>query len=120
MSLQLRNGDYVPDPNGGFVCSTGGQEILERVIFKLTARRGQFPLLPELGSFLYRLPQEKPSDRKALAKQYVEQALTHETELVVEQVDWDEGQARVTAWLRWQGESLPVLVSLAREEGARA
>lgn len=114
MSLRLRDGDYVSAESGDFVHCNESEEILERVLFKLTARRGQFPLLPELGSLLYRLPQEKPSARGALAKQYVEQALADEEELAVERVDWDENTALLTAQLRWQGERLPVPLRLER------
>ena len=45
MGLSLREGDYVPDGTGG-LRRTGGQEaLLERVLFRLTARRGSFPFL---------------------------------------------------------------------------
>ena len=75
MGLSLREGDYVPDGTGG-LRRTGGQEaLLERVLFRLTARRGSFPFLPELGSQLWRLGREKPADRAALARQYAVQAL---------------------------------------------
>ena len=57
MGLSLREGDYVPDGTGG-LRRTGGQEaLLERVLFRLTARRGSFPFLPELGSRLWQLGQ---------------------------------------------------------------
>ena len=52
---QLREGDYRPDGAGGFALATGGAGVLERVLFLLTARRGGFPLLPEVGSRLYLL-----------------------------------------------------------------
>ena len=54
MELKLINGDYVPDGMGGVVRCAGADALLERVLFRLTARRGQFPLLPDLGSRLYR------------------------------------------------------------------
>ena len=55
MGLSLREGDYVPDGTGG-LRRTGGQEaLLERVLFRLTARplgnenffRGRFAAPPE-------------------------------------------------------------------------
>lgn len=55
MALVLREGDYVPDGRGGFRSAEGGQEVLERVLWKLTVRRGSFPFLPELGSRLHLL-----------------------------------------------------------------
>lgn len=63
MIALLRNGDYCPDGMGGFRQAWGGEEVLERVLFQLTARRGSFPLLPQVGSRLYLLGREKPAAR---------------------------------------------------------
>ena len=52
MGLSLRNGDYVPDGTGGLRRTEGREALLEQVLFRLTARRGTFPFLPELGSRL--------------------------------------------------------------------
>ena len=52
METKLLNGDYVPDGLGGVARCQGADALLERVLFRLTARRGQFPPLPELGSRL--------------------------------------------------------------------
>ena len=54
-AAKLRNGDYVPDGVGGFATASGAEAVLERVYFLLTARRGKFPLLPEVGSRLYQI-----------------------------------------------------------------
>ena len=48
MGLSLRNGDYVPDGTGGLRWTEGREALLEQVLFRLTARRGTFPFLPEL------------------------------------------------------------------------
>ena len=58
MGLSLREGDYVPDGTGGLRRTRGQEALLERVLFRLTARRGSFPFLPELGSrcLLYTSP----------------------------------------------------------------
>ena len=69
MALVLREGDYVPDGRGGFRSAEGGQEVLERVLWKLTVRRGSFPFLPELGSRLYLLGRASTRQREALAGQ---------------------------------------------------
>ena len=50
MELMVRDGDYVPDGAGGFLRAEGSQELLQRVLWKLSIRRGSFPLLPDLGS----------------------------------------------------------------------
>ena len=47
---KLTEGDYVPDGKGGFTALTGSGEVLARVLYRLTARRGALPFLPGLGS----------------------------------------------------------------------
>ena len=84
MELKLNQGDYVPDGAGGFVRCTGHQALLAEALYRLTARRGAFPLLPELGSRMYRLPSAKPSQRAALARQYAAEALADLTGVTVE------------------------------------
>lgn len=114
MELKLVNGDYVSDGNGAMVRLTGAEEVLGRVLYRLTARRGGFSLLPELGSRLYLVMRERPSARQALAAQYVTEALREETELNVTGVEWlEQGEeARLTVRLDWQGEPLSVTVEL--------
>lgn len=70
----MRDGDYLPDGKGGFCRAEGRAELLQRVLWKLTARRGQFPFLPRLGSRLYTLTREKPSAWVPLARQYAAEA----------------------------------------------
>ena len=55
MELMVRNGDYVSDGAGGFLRAEGTDELLQRVLWKLSIPRGSFPLLPALGSELHRL-----------------------------------------------------------------
>ena len=64
MELQIQNGDYVPDGLGGFRRLTGGEALLQRVLFRLVPRRGAFPFMPELGSRLYLVLREKPAARR--------------------------------------------------------
>ena len=111
MGLSLRNGDYVPDGTGG-LRRTEGREVL----FRLTARRGTFPFLPELGSRLWQLGQLPAARRQSAAEQYVEEALAAEPGLTVEQVILTEsggGRAQVTVGLTWQGEALSVTVEVS-------
>ena len=60
MELRLKNGDYIPDGKGGVVRLSGDNALLQRVLFRLSARRGALPMLPELGSQLYLLGREAP------------------------------------------------------------
>ncbi len=114
MELKLINGDYVPDGKGGLHRLEGAEEALARALFRLTARRGGLPFLPELGSRLYLLAREKPSTRQALAAQYAAEALEGERDLKVTGVELAEGQegTRLTVRLDWQGESLSVTVGV--------
>lgn len=75
MSLKIRDRDYVPDGAGGFQQAEGTEELLEQVLFQLTAHRGAFSLMPEVGSRLYTLYREKPAARQTLAGRYAIEAL---------------------------------------------
>ena len=114
MELWLNQGDYVPDGAGGFVTLAGEEELLQRVLFRLCARRGAFPLLPELGSRLWLLGTEKPGSRLSAAREYVEEALEEEN-VSVERVslsDGGEGRILVNVWLRRNGETMEVTVGV--------
>ena len=77
----------------------GREALLEQVLFRLTARRGTFPFLPELGSRLWQLGQLPAARRQSAAEQYVAEALAAEPGLTVEQVILTEsggGRAQVT------------------------
>lgn len=114
MELRLRDGDYVPDGQGGMERVEGAQELLERVLWKLAVRRGSFPLLPELGSRLYLLPRAKPGERAALAAQYAAEALADEAGLVLNTVTLTEsgGTSTLRLELEWRGEVFTVETAL--------
>ena len=114
--MKLTDGDLVPDGAGGFQRLTGSQALVQRVLFKLSARRGSFPFLPELGSLLHTLGREKESARPALCAQYVRQALEGE-DLTVTEVEYSHsgGQAQIRVCLGWQGEALEVSVPMEGE-----
>ena len=114
MERKLVQGDYVPDGIGGLTVLSGSQEVLARVLYRLTARRGALPFLPGLGSQLYRLGREKPSARQALAAQYVAEALQEESGLSVQSVELaEEGNVgRLTVYLEWRGEALAVQMTV--------
>lgn len=110
MELLLKNRDYVPDGSGGVTGLTGAEELLARVLFKLTVRRGSFPFLPELGSRLYLLQSAKPGQWEGLARQYVAEALAGEAGLTVTGVTVysEDGRLWVEAELKYEGETLSV------------
>lgn len=115
MEWKLTDGDYVPDGTGGMTGLSGGEEVLARVLYRLTARRGALPFLPGLGSRLYQLGREKPSARQALAAQYVAEALREEPGLTVQSVELDQtgDRGQLTVRMDWQGEKLAVWLPLA-------
>ena len=116
MGLSLRNGDYVPDGTGGLRRAEGQEALLERVLFRLTARRGTFPFLPELGSRLWQLGRLSAAQRQSAAEQYGAEALAPAPGLAVEQVTLTEsggGRAQVTASMTWRGERLSVTVEVS-------
>jgi len=114
MELKLVNGDYVPDGTGGLCRLDGAEALLARVLFRLTARRGALPFLPNLGSRLYLLPREKPSARQTLAAQYAAEALQEERDLKVTGAELTEQgeESRLTVYLEWQGEPLSVTAAV--------
>lgn len=75
MRMRMKNGDYVPDNLGGFQNVQGDEQILSAALFLLTARRGRFAPLPEVGSRLYLLSREKPSQWESAAAVYAQEAL---------------------------------------------
>ena len=75
MRLLIREKDYVPDGAGGFQRCPEETSLGEAAMFLLTARRGGFSPMPEVGSRLYLLPFEKPSRRQVAAEAYVQEAL---------------------------------------------
>ena len=111
MELKLHNGDYVPDGKGSLQALTESGQVLARVLFRLTARRGGLPLLPRLGSRLHQVLREKPSARQSLAAQYVAEALKEESDLKVTGVELTPA-GELTVRLDWQGEPLQVSLEL--------
>lgn len=114
MERKLINGEYVPNGAGGLTNLEGAQEVLARVLFRLTARRGGLPFRPDLGSRLHQILREKPSTRQALAAQYAAEALEEERDLKLSQVEWQDTEdgGRVVVRLEWRGETLTAQVDL--------
>jgi hypothetical protein len=109
-ALKIRDGDYVTDGLGGLERVEGSQELLQRVLFKLTARRGSFPFIQSLGSTLYTLGSLPARQRQAGAEAAVMQALEDEKDLKVEQVKLDGD--RLSVFLNHQGQKLDLELTL--------
>ena len=117
MELKIRDRDYVADGAGGLVRVSGREELLERVLFKLSVRRGSFVLAPELGSKLHLLWGEKGESRAAAAKQYAVEALADEEGLTVTGVEISKrnGLLELCVLLRYGEETGEAAVTIGGE-----
>ena len=77
MELELKNGRYVT-ADGAPATVSGAEELRQRILMKLCARRGSFLPLPEYGSRLHLLQRCKAAQREAAARQYIAEALEGE------------------------------------------
>ena len=114
MEPKLKNGDYISDGLGGVARCEGADALLERILFRLTARRGGLPFLPRLGSRLYLLSREPAAQRLSAARQYAAEALADEPVSItdMELVSLGEGRAQLTIWLDHQGTDFSVSVAV--------
>ena len=116
MSLLLKDRDYVADGNGGVAVVRDGESLLNETLFRLTARRGSFPFLPELGSRLHLLGRASTRQRETLAGQYVAEALADE-DVAVTGVELDrEGEGRLLVHLLWQGQEMTAAMTVGGTE----
>ena len=109
----LVNGDYVPQGNG-LQSAKGDEAVLQRMLMKLTARRGQFPFMENFGSRLWTLDRLRPAERQAAAEQYVAEALADEVGLKVDSVTLADsgGTAKLTVAATVEGTQLTAEVTL--------
>lgn len=94
---------------------SGDEEILQRVLMRLKARRGGFLPAPEFGSRLHELCGMKPSERSFYAKQFVYEALEAEKGVSVLEVEYSEGEgetALITAKLRVGDDNVALKVNV--------
>lgn len=114
MEIKLVDGDYVPDGLGGVERCGGDEALLQRVLFRLSAHRGQFPLLPNLGSRLYLLGRESVPQRLSAARLYVAEALAEEAVTIgdVALAPAGEGRSRITVHLTYRGTELSAVVTV--------
>lgn len=80
----------------------------------LTAHRGQFSLLPQLGSQLYLLGRESSANRASSAKKFVAEALAEEEVEVTDVIlsPLGEGRIQVEVLLDYQGSDLSILLTV--------
>jgi len=79
MDTLLENMDHAKGPDGYPVTITGRRARVQRLLIRLSARRGSFAPDPELGSLLHKLPGALAGpQRDQLALHYAQQALLPE------------------------------------------
>ena len=85
MDTAISNADFLLDGRGRPVVISGMQEILQRVLIRLTIQKGSFIYDPDLGSRLFTLKSTR-GDIKQQAINLVREALSPMTEVTVEDV----------------------------------
>ena len=114
--LRMKNGDYVPK-GSGLETVSGSEAVLQRVLLRLTARRGAFPFMESFGSRLWTLGQLKAAERQAAAEQYVAEALADEEGLSVTGMELAEknGFLELRVLLRYENETGEAVVTIGGE-----
>ena len=115
MELKIKNGDYVADGSGGVERLQGCAELVQRVLYRLTARREGFPFIPALGCELYRLGCTAPRQRDSAAEQTVREALQEEDGVEVTAVqlsDAGDGLYTLKVYLNAEGQALETTLTI--------
>lgn len=115
MELKLQNGAYLMNAAGGFQTVSGNEELVQRALMRLTARRGGFYPLPDYGSRLYTLCRMKPSERSAAARQFAVEALASEPRITVGEVEYlpgPENSAQLKLELICAGEHVSAVLNV--------
>ena len=113
--LKLKNGDYVPETGGDLYRVSGTEELVQRALMRLAARRGGFAPLPDYGSRLHTLGRIRPSQREAAAWQFALEALAPETEIALTALEYlpgDDGSAVLRLALDCGGEKTAAVLRI--------
>lgn len=113
MTPKLQNGDFCFDSRGMLLDAVGDDELLEWASIRLTARKGKFPLDPELGSDLWKvdLHQAQPSDIEPLIREALAPMEEVEYTGLEVQADPGSGQMELTVFLRIRGQDSSIRLS---------
>ena len=117
MELKLQDGRYTLSAAGVPETVRGAEETLQRVLMRLTARRGAFWPDPDYGSRLYTLSQLTPAQRAAAAKLFVAEALSDEPEARVTDVAFLPGgdggaAASISVTLEAEGQTAKLTIEV--------
>lgn len=75
MDTKIENRDHATTPAGLPYAIGGSEELMQRVLIRLTVPRGRFPLDSGLGSTLYKLPRGTKEQMESGARFAIEEAL---------------------------------------------
>lgn len=96
------NRDMAKDSRGMPASITGAQELLQRILIRLTVRKGGFPPDPELGSRVPLLANCPPAQLDSLADSYVREALAGMEGVHVQKVEvlrqTQRDKLKLTVW----------------------
>lgn len=102
MDMRIQNGDFVPDRRGIPRSCSGCEEVINRVLLALTARRGGFAKLPRFGSRLYQLRGGSQERMDSEAAVMVREALEEVDEVTVGEVSTARKDTALTISVRLQ------------------
>ena len=113
MDTLLENGSHALDERGLPMAITGLRALIQRLLIRLSVRKGSFLPDPTLGSELYRLPCSGGEQTNRLALHYAQQALLPEPGARVEQAVCrlaGEGSLAVSVTVKINNHSYPLEV----------
>ena len=84
MDTLLKNRDHATGHDSRPITITGARATIQRLLIRLSVRKGAFSPQPNLGSELHKLPLTGGEHRDRLALHYAQQALLPEGALVEE------------------------------------
>lgn len=112
MDTAIINGDFKKDGRGRPIPLTGGAELLQRALIRLTVRQGCFRYDPSLGSRLHALSGDRVREQAA---ELVREALAPLTGVAVRRAEARQepgGRMTLTLLLEASGQQTEVEVAL--------
>lgn len=114
LKLDFEERDLAKGPQGWPVPIEGAEEAAQRLMLRLTVRRGSFRLDPELGSRLYAMPRGDGERMERFAREAIEEALSSMPEVRLEELscryDPQKDQAFVDCRFLWRGQEIDLTV----------
>lgn len=114
LKLNFEGRDLARGPQGWPVPIEGVEEEAQRLMLRLTMRRGSFRLDPELGSRLYAMPRGDTARMERFAAEAIEEALTDLPEVRLDglscRYDAEEDRAFVDCRFVWRGQNIDLTV----------